>query len=498
MIAVLPLLFIGALTFVEQNIADDVTAGLRHADLDRDGSADLILPSAVYFQRNGGFSQDGRVLLPDIKEAASNNAMERPICDVWNDTLFILSNTTLYLIRWENGAWQTVHSQPLTLPGPRQVSLEMAFPPQLRRPLTAEQEFHMQRFLRDINGDGVPEIMLFGEDALHVFRKNEQGYVEADKLNVYPPFQVGPAWPPTKPPWPEGERKAVLPYREIECLCNFSGNRLMVITEERLKDHRVRYRAKHYELDQGFGVIPEKTCEEVTEPLPGWFRPMPPGKDGYVNYGGYVQDEATTSAIPVPILEVRVTSDGGKTFQGVRAASSEIIDEFADLDGDGKPDIAMYRSDLFDGGVRETVARFLTALELNEELRIYLQDGAGCFPDEPSIVFPFKLKLDKPLATGGGLRHSRDTCTLRGDFDGDGHFDLLLASSPDELSVHLFEGDSFSKAASAVLEVKDNESCAIADVDGDGRSDIIVTGLDYSREGFTPRSRLFLSREAAP
>jgi hypothetical protein len=165
------------------------------------------------------------------------------------------------------------------------------------------------------------------------------------------------------------------------------------------------------------------------------------------------------------MLEPRVTSDGGKTFQGVRAVSCEMIDGFADLNGDGDLDIAMCSSDIFEGGVRETVARALTALELTEEVRVYLQAPPGGFPKEPSIVFPFTLKLDAPLAMLGDLRFLWRTCSLQGDFDGGKRFDLLLARSSDELAVHLFEGNSFSKTPNAVLAVGAEEEYEIADLD---------------------------------
>jgi hypothetical protein len=485
MIAVLPFLLAGALTFVEQDITDDISAGYRQADLDRDGSMDLILPSAVYFQRNGGFSQGGRVSLPDLGDTQPVIGQGFPICDVWADTLFMLSATTLYRVRWESGAWQVLHSQPLTwLQSPRLVP--------------KGQNVVLQRFLHDINGDGVPEIVLPGEDGLHIYSRNGQDYAEVNRLDVFPAFQVVSGRLPAQVLWPEANRKPAFPGREMECRCSFSGNRLIVIAEKGLKGSNVRYRVRHYELDQGFALIPEKTHGDLTEPLPGSFRPILRGKDGGIDYAGCERKHAEASAIPLPILEARVTSDGGKTFQGVRAVSCELIDGFADLDGDGDLDIAVCSSDIFEGGVRETVARALTALELTEEVRVYFQDPPGRFPKEPNIVFPFKLKLDAPLAMMGDLRFLWNTCSLRGDFDGNKHFDLLLARSSDELAVHLFEGNSFSKTPNAVLAVGGEEEYEIADLDGDGRSDIILSSIDYLQETPTPHARVFLSREASP
>ena len=498
MIAVLPFLLVGALTFVEQNVTDDISAGYRQADLDRDGSMDLILPSAVYFQRNGGFSQGGRVSLPDLRDPQPVIGQGFPICDVWTDTLFILSATTLYRVRWESGAWQVLHSQSLTLPRTREEQPETGSLPELPHLPPEGQKVALRRFLHDINGDGVPEIVMPGEDGLHIYSRNEDDYVEANRLDVFPAFQVVSGRSPAQVLWPEAERRPTFPEREVDCSFSFSGNRLAVISEEPLGDYRVRYRVKHYELDQGFGLIPEKTREDLTEPLPGSFRPSLRREDGRIDYAGCERKHSEASIIPRSILEPRVTSDGGKTFQGVRAVSCELIDGFADLDGDGDLDIAVCSSDIFEGGVRETVARALTALELTEEVRVYLQDPSGRFPKEPSIVFPFKLKLDAPPAMTGDLRFLWHTCSLRGDFDGDKHFDLLLARSSDELAVHLFEGNSFSKTPNAVLAVGGEEEYEIADLDGDGRSDIILSSIHYLQETPTPHARVFLSQEASP
>lgn len=493
MIAVLPLLFIGALTFVEQNIADDVTAEFRHADLDHDGSMDLVLPNAVYFQRNGGFSRENRVPLPDIREPSG-----MPICDVWNDTLFILSNTRLYLIRWENGVWQTVHSQPLTWPHNPEKRPEAGAPPSPPQQTQAGQELHLHGFLHDINGDGVPEIVIPGEDGLRIYSREEQGYVEASKLDVFPALQVEWGWLSSQALWPETDRKLVFPKRYTECGCNLSGNRLTLFTQERLRDFRIRYRVKRYELGQEFAPVPEKTCEDVTEPLPPSFCPRMHGEDGRIEYAGAKSEDSEASAMRWRILEASTTSDGGKTFQGIRSVSSWLVDGFADLDGDGRLDIATCTSDLFDGGIRETVARVLTSLELHEEVRIYLRDPSGTFPDKPSIMFPFTVKLDAPLAMERGPRSYGDTCSLRGDFDGDKRCDLLVERSSDELAIHLFEGDSFGTTPKAVLALNDEEDYAISDLDGDGRSDIILTMVDYTRDEPTRHSRVFLSRETAP
>jgi hypothetical protein len=200
----------------------------------------------------------------------------------------------------------------------------------------------------------------------------------------------------------------------------------------------------------------------------------------------------------LPILEASVTSDGGKTFEGVREAASEIVNGFDDLDGDGNSDIATCSSDAFDGGVRETVSRVLTELEMRKELRIYYRKSTGEFPKRPSIAFPFTVKIAIPLIMGGDRQFPADVCLMQGDFDGDERFDLLAGRNPNELAVYLFKDGSFGEAPAAIIAVKDEDDCEIADLDGDGRSDVILRAF-REQEGDAPAPcRLLLSREGPP
>jgi hypothetical protein len=116
MIAVLPFLFVGALTFVEQGVTDSIPSAYRRADLDGDGRIDLILSHVVYFQRNGGFSQEGRVPLPHFDGVSPLVGRGGLSCDVWKDTLFVRSGTKLHTFRWERGTWKSLHEQEATWP----------------------------------------------------------------------------------------------------------------------------------------------------------------------------------------------------------------------------------------------------------------------------------------------------------------------------------------------------------------------------------------------
>jgi len=193
-----------------------------------------------------------------------------------------------------------------------------------------------------------------------------------------------------------------------------------------------------------------------------------------------------------------VTSDGGKTFEGVREAASELVNGFDDLDGDGNLDIATCSSDAFDGGVRETVSRVLTDLEMRKELHIYYREPTGKFPKKPNVAFPFTAKIAIPLIMGGDRQFPADVCSLQGDFDGDEHSDLLVGRNPNELSVHLFKDGSFGDVPAAIIAVRDEDDCEIADLDGDGRSDVILRAF-RKQEGDAPAPcRLLLSREGLP
>jgi len=132
---------------------------------------------------------------------------------------------------------------------------------------------------------------------------------------------------------------------------------------------------------------------------------------------------------------------------GVQRSSTSI----ADVDGDGNPDLLITGED--PSGSRTTT--------------LYLGDGQGDFTEANADLTPV----------------SSGSSTIA-DVDGDGNLDLLVtgdSASMDQVStLYLGNGQGGFAEANAGLNDVGSGSNSIADVDGDGNLDLLITGWDGS------------------
>lgn len=141
---------------------------------------------------------------------------------------------------------------------------------------------------------------------------------------------------------------------------------------------------------------------------------------------------------------------------GVNVSSSAL----ADLNEDGHLDLLVT-------GLDEN---------LTSAARVYLGDGEGGFTE-----------------ANADLRGVEFSSSSIGDIDGDGHLDLLLvgadASSDSWATVYLGDGSGGFTEANAGLAGVNSGSTSIADLDEDGNLDLVITGQD---ENGDPTAVLYL------
>jgi len=157
-------------------------------------------------------------------------------------------------------------------------------------------------------------------------------------------------------------------------------------------------------------------------------------------------------------------NDGSGTFQDMTARLPSFADHthdaaFVDVDGDGDPDL-------------------IVANALGEVNRLYLNDGAGTFTDDP-LGMPSFLEHTDSLATG--------------DLDGDGSMDLLfgnLLGTPDRMLLNDGSGTFAERVGAVVAAMQTTSSLALGDLDSDGDLDVVMGEQGNNRVLFNTTRQL--------
>ena len=170
--------------------------------------------------------------------------------------------------------------------------------------------------------------------------------------------------------------------------------------------------------------------------------------------------------------EIRLFLGGAGGFGGRPDQVIEVEDAlpslllFEDLDGDGRDEMIVPTMEL---GLMSFV-RILTSGMLRIKARIFDDDPAGVFEDEPRYVHQVSARID--------LSGQRNLASGYGDFNHDGKLDFVFGTRRDEVSV--FEGMGgrgnlmFSRKPVVRLSEDSNGFVRIDDIDGNGKEDILL------------------------
>jgi hypothetical protein len=139
-----------------------------------------------------------------------------------------------------------------------------------------------------------------------------------------------------------------------------------------------------------------------------------------------------------------------------------------DMDGDGAMDLVLVNVEFtFWTAVKALIARSVSA-----DAAYYRMRQREQYPKQPDDQGTFSVKFSLG-------RFSHQPISAFGDFNGDGLPDLLLSTGSDTLGVHWGRKNAFWKS-SPDATVKDffpiaPSRVSVADLDGDGRDDLLIT-----------------------
>lgn len=483
-------LLLGATVFLEQEIpglrysgAEPLTGTVepnyRQVDLDRDGHLDLVFTDHVLFQRDGLYPAGSSAALPE--EARGG------VCDTGKHSLYVRHHNRLRQFAWDGEAWEVLLDQ--------EIEWRDLFP----EPADAEsndesgaEPVAFSRFLVDIDQDDVPEINVYARDGVHIYRRTKDLFRPDGIVDLYPQVAATPST--GSPIWPRDRRSLAAPGQRLELMAIWRGTALTVVSRQDLRTGQVRYRSRSVDLAED---SPESGITDQRYPLmDAAMRPLHLNADDALDFAGGVAVSSGVLAFSEPMYDTLVSTDGGETVRRFRTKAFSPGSGFVDIEGDGDLDLFVHETQITSGGLRESLNRFFFQHTVRHLVSFYRQNETGAFEYAPRLTVDLILQLDKvPYQEGSLFRRYRsgDLIDVSGDFNGDGKKDLLVQESSESLAIYLSRGYRYSKHPIYYLSVQKNERFYVADVDGNGMSDVVLIRPGTDRSG--GRSRVYFSRQ---
>lgn len=150
---------------------------------------------------------------------------------------------------------------------------------------------------------------------------------------------------------------------------------------------------------------------------------------------------------------------------------------YGDWNGDGMTDLAYSQFD-YTFGSTDDLVDLIMGREIPVTIR-FLHGRPGGFPPKPDQELRLEIR--------NRCFHYRyfPPLSMEGDYNGDGTTDLLVRSRPERYQIHLLGGGGrrLSRRPAKSFSIADRGICRVADLDGDGRSDLLT--FDPERPAIT-------------
>lgn len=172
-----------------------------------------------------------------------------------------------------------------------------------------------------------------------------------------------------------------------------------------------------------------------------------------------------------------------------------------DANGDGRKDLALAKVDKL--GVSQALQVLITG-KIDATILVFLQGEDGKYPE--SVSYEKELTVPFVVAFSGNTVQVESPVMVdpRGDYDRDGHADLLVKTESDELTLYLSSaGKIFDEQQGVRVPTMDTKAFSfsvfenfeplhLVDLNGDGKTDIVLHHKTF--EGSYHVLEVFLSR----
>jgi hypothetical protein len=494
MIAALAPMLVCGLLFVEQDVrtvrvsmvqqlSGHPVTNFYHEDMDGDGLPDLVFANGVHLQRDG-FPESAFLPYPGLAGAG--------LVDTAGGRVYVLQREKVVRLELADSEW-IVASAPID---PESVS------PDALRALPAER-LRLGRFLHDPDDAGTPDVVVPTPGGLVFFSMaavDEPFSMHfAGEARILPEMHLSQL--ARQNLWPEARRSVGLPRQSMACRVLVEENKVTVLERQEEADGiRVTRQSYTFATDDSGQVALQAGPGETSGVLPSYMMPCRLDESGRSGHAGGTWSYPEGLSYPVPVYETGVSTDGNAVFR-VRRRLFRPQCILADYNGDGALDLFAESATIHQLGLRETFVRALTRQDIGHAVSVYLQGPDGTFSEPPAFTHTFSLRLDAPLIHGSAFWQrykAAELVLLHGDCNGDGILDALVHEAPDRAALYLGTGRGYARKPVAMLPVAPEWRLALADVDGDGRSDVVAHWNDWEAARGEEVSRVWLSREATP
>ncbi|HOJ32477.1 MAG TPA: VCBS repeat-containing protein [Candidatus Hydrogenedentes bacterium] len=461
-----------------------VKTNYRHADLNQDGHPDLVFQDCVLFSNNGGEAKYDRAELP---------ATPLPrLVGVFSENVYILHPNGVLVGNYQEQNTLTFHAYQFD--GGVQTSVN-AF-------LKGVEISQVNDFLLDPDEDGDPEIVVLDESSIVFLHCNPESHAVSQKASI--PLDLPPQLVATEPGtiWPDNERKIIFPTLDYSYNFFAQGTKIVLCKREKV-NAGVQYRIQSFELEKAeSGKMSVKTgVPQTAGPFPDFVQPCQKSSEGNLAFVGESLVWRSLSPIPVPIHEVIMYSGDATPIVRVRNTGLAPHSLMVDMNHDGRMDLITERMLLFEGDVKEIALRVATQRVLEHRVNIHLQRDDGSFDRLPDFSKDFSVNMGVPPIQDSEMFRQYQRAELikvTGDFTGDGRCDVLVKTSESRLSLYPFEKSGFPNVPVLEQEFEPGFTFAVDDVDGDGRSDLMLCWPALSDEPGGEKTQVFVTRDSSP
>ena len=454
----------------------EVPLNARRVDINNDGFTDLLFPDRVLFQQNGHYVQGEFVQLPNVELS--------PAVDVFESTVYFRLPKHLRAYRYEEDTWNLVLDVEVEWPESLDTSDSV-----MARPSVFE------RFLHDVNSDGVPEVVIPLQDGLHVYGMDADKYIAYPVLDIFPKTKLIPLEDVL--PVSNIERGVSYPDQHLVFHCAIEDESVILLTKQSLQDSTVEYVEYRYRLSLVEGRY-EATLENepaIVGPFPAFVQPCRLNPDTQIDFAGGTLDYTSSLALLTPVYSTHVQTMPERGVQLYRTKSFVPHVQFCDVNQDGYSDLMLERTDITHGGLRETLNRFTTQRKFKHHINVHFQQSDGRFSKEADVSLEQTIRLDQtPIRLSEMFERYQagKLVSFTGDFNGDGMNDCVVQTTPDSLSVIYLDSRGDTVESTLIVPIGAHETFHVLDLNGDSFSDLVFQGIAEHEGESTPSTRVLL------